>query len=115
MVMIFSNEKARRQLLEKGIVFTFRKKPHKLGKDWATDSYGGKKICDIDVVWRAKVCPLELDNLDLFTRNSGFETLNAWIQAIGEFGINPCDYGYLHEVRKVNSRKEEKNERKTTI
>ena len=47
MVVIFQSEKARRFLLENGVVFTFRsKRRKKLGEDWITDRRGGHKIAD---------------------------------------------------------------------
>jgi len=110
MVMIFQNEKARRQLLEKGVVYTFRKKPHKYGRDWATDRRGGKKICDIEVVWRTEASP---SMLHLFVKDSGFKSLREWKEAIRELGMRESDWGYIHEVKRTE-RKERKGRYSTS-
>lgn len=83
MVMIFQVQEAREQLLKKGRVFTFRaKNRHKLGRDWATDHRGGRKIANINVKLVAKVtCP---EMLWPYAYASGFESLDAWVAKITE-------------------------------
>lgn len=89
MVMIFQNPKARNQLLENGIVYTFRTKPHSLGKDWATDKRGGKKIADINIERMEMISGgyLIRDNtlrplLLKYLKESGFDTISEWINVI---------------------------------
>jgi len=94
-VMIFENPKARRQLLEKGLVYTFRKHPHKEGRDWASAYRGGPKIADIYVKVVGRMRPIDLAP---YVKDSGFDSLQEWIEAIRQFGIAPQEYGYLHEV-----------------
>ncbi len=48
MVISFSVKEARDQLMNKGVVYTFRwKKRKKTGKDWANAKRGTKKIADV--------------------------------------------------------------------
>ena len=98
MVMIFEHPAARRQLLEKGIVYTFRGRRHKEGPDWANAGYRGSKIADIEVLVVADMYPASLSP---WVQWSGFPTLTAWIEAIRDFGIDPEKRGWLHEVRRV--------------
>ena len=97
MVMIFQSEKARRFLLENGVVFTFRaKRRKKLGRDWITDRRGGHKIADILVEEEGKFKPQELD---LNVEYSGFNTLEEWIGEIKRLngGRLPSE-GWLYKV-----------------
>lgn len=98
MVMIFSNEKARHQLLKKKRVCTFRKSKRREGRDWATDHYGGKKIANIEVSLVSRCRPLDLY---AFVSLSGFKKFEDWIRVIQEFGIESQQYGYLYEVRRT--------------
>ena len=85
MVMIFQSEKPRKQLLEKGVVFTWRKMSiggRKLGKDWATDKRGGTKIADILVFSDENtVYPIH-SMLGLYIKYSGFDSVDEWINEI---------------------------------
>jgi hypothetical protein len=99
MVMIFQNEKARRQLLICGFVRTFRTKRRKLGKDWATDKRCGKKICDIEVVQELRITSwVELSG---YVRASGFDSLSQWLEAIKQLRAKMKNIrGWLYYVRK---------------
>ena len=102
MVIIFQNYKARKQLVHNGEVFTFRTKPHKLGKDWITDMRCGKKICDVEVVQCFKIN--NSDELKPFVNASGFETLTQWIDAIyllHKYKIHETIEGYVWFVTRV--------------
>jgi hypothetical protein len=98
--MIFADENARRQLLEKGVVYTFRTHPHKVGRDWATDKRGGKKICDIKVELVEEIrIPQQLIK---YCRDSGFKYTTDWWEAIHR--LNPKlkkIEGYLYKVTKL--------------
>jgi hypothetical protein len=98
--MIFADEKARRQLLEKGFVYTFRIRKHKVGRDWATDRRGGRKICDIDVMLVREIASPE--ELIPYVIGSGFNNAYEWVRAIRR--LNPKlrqIRGYLYRVAKV--------------
>jgi len=99
MVMIFANPLVRAHLLEQGLVYTFRQHHEKtddgirlkVGKDWATDKRGGKKIADINIT---PVTPIDCANMEQvltkYARESGFypdkETLsNFYTGGLGRF------------------------------
>lgn len=100
MVMLFENEKARRQLLKKGEVFTWRKKKRmkNFGEDWAAHKRGGAKIATIYISYFGKVLPRELGE---FVDRSGFKTLQEWIEAILKFN-KAEEEGHLYHVRNLN-------------
>ncbi len=101
MVMSFSNDKVRKQLLEKGLVYTFRiKKRHTEGKDWANDGRCKPKICDITVKFVKDVS--SINDLIPYAGDSGF--LHAWDWVCAIFKLNPKlkrIRGFLYEVRKI--------------
>lgn len=97
-VMTFSHPNARRQLLEKGIVYTFRKYRHREGKGWAAAFYRGPKIADIDIQVVGRYRPVDLAP---FADQSGFASLEEWIKAIQGFKIQPTEYGWLHGVTRL--------------
>jgi hypothetical protein len=86
-VTIFQVKEAREQLLNKGVVITFRAYNDrlKLGNDWATDKRCGKKICNI---YKSLIenCPhenmIEVSDLNPYVPLSGFKSLEDWIDAI---------------------------------
>jgi hypothetical protein len=100
MVMIFMVPEARQQLLEKGIVYTFRTKKHKEGKDWATDKRCGKKIADINVKLELNVeCPYELEP---YADRSGFKNVEDWWQRIlDKYGPEPTP-GFLYKATRLD-------------
>jgi len=102
MVMIFSDPLARAQLLNVGLVYTFRKKRRKrIGKDWATDRYRGSKLCDIFIEELGKK---KVNDLRPYVDHSGFERLSDWYGAIVRLnnGWNMSeDRGWFYRVRKL--------------
>lgn len=83
MVISFSHPLARGQLLEKGKVYTFRKKRRKkLGNDWANEGRLKPKMCDVHIEEVGSFKPSELGYWVPF---SGFSSLAEWIEAIVEF------------------------------
>lgn len=82
--MIFSSEKARRHLLEKGFVLTFRTlhPNRKLGKDWITNKRGGKKIADVLVFSEYGMVKPIPEMLKPYVRFSGFSSVDEWIEEI---------------------------------
>jgi len=113
MVMIFAHPKVRAYLLEHGRVYTFRKLHpktlngirRKMGKDWATDKRGGKKIADIEVTLIALV---DVENMELiltkYVKESGFtgcgkiEAETEWARAIGMFNPRGPPDGWIYKV-----------------
>jgi len=121
MVIIFSNEKARNQLLNEGFVYTIRKNRRKqfikmpedkqrMGYgviDWATDRRGGKKICDViiyeyDPVFRAPG-PYDINTLQDYVSHSGFGSLEEWIEAIHVYSPGLAK-GWMYSVCKYRRR-----------
>lgn len=80
MVMIFQSEKARKQLMGKGFVFTIRRPERKCGKDWATNKRGGKKITDIAIFTIDDSFSLTEQFLALYVVHSGFTSAKEWIE-----------------------------------
>lgn len=83
--MIFSSEKARKHLLEKDFVLTFRTlhpTGRRLGKDWATDKRCGKKIADILVFSEYRSFRPSPSSLALYVAYSGFDSVDEWIEEI---------------------------------
>ena len=100
LVMIFADENARRQLLSKGIVYTFRTHRRTEGRDWVTDRRCGRKICNIEVEFIKKVESKE--ELMAYVDESGFEHIWDWWSAIRK--LNPKMKkieGYLYKVTRI--------------
>jgi len=116
MVIIFSNEKARNQLLNEGVVYTFRKNRRKQFEkmpehrqrqgfavtDWATDKRMGKKITNVIINEYGphrleEPGPYSLDDLAPYTQWSGFNSLEEWKEAILEFSPG-LENGWLYKV-----------------
>jgi len=84
MVMIFQSDRVRKFLLEKGYVYTVRRRRHiEFGRDWATDRRGGRKIADISVT-KFDVIPRQglLKCLEPLVPDSGFNTVTEWVEEI---------------------------------
>jgi hypothetical protein len=101
MVIIFSSEKPRSQLLEHNLVATLRKKQHKVGKDWATSGRGKPKLVDVAISFERHV--INSRDLEPYVKDSGFASLKEWVTEY--FHLNPklMDVtGYLYIVVKLN-------------
>lgn len=103
MVMIFQSEKARKQLMEKGFVFTFRyiiiSDDRKLGKDWITDKRCGKKIADVIVSLASRpIFPIPM-SLIPYVFASGFDSVEEWVEEIKKYARD--DYGEIYCVVKI--------------
>ncbi len=97
MVISFSVKEARDQLLNNGVVYTFRWNKRKtVGKNWANEKRGGKKIADVNIELVGEY--LFLDLLLPYVNQSGFKTLNDWASAIMDMQKKPGHYGYLYKV-----------------
>ena len=97
-VMIFSSEKARKHLLEKGFVFTFRAKRRPTGRAWITDKRGGKKICDAFVF---EILKTDLLGLHHFTPFSGYDSWEEWVDDIFRLNRKRIYSGWLYYVEKI--------------
>jgi len=115
MVIIFTNDKARKHLLEKGYVYTFRRTytHRKLGRDWMTDKRGGSKLANVHIRLVAELRPVggmqAIDYLkdgrpllELFLKplvtGSGFSTASEWADAIKGFNHRPVTRGWVYQV-----------------
>jgi hypothetical protein len=104
--IVFSNETARRQLVEEGTVTTFRASDRTTGETWWRKSRTGEKEGDVRVMKVADVySPIQADDLAVWAAWSGFDTVDDWIDAIIEFHGSPVgDYdddlaGHVYSVR----------------
>lgn len=75
MVISFQLENVRNQLLKQGVVYTFRSKPHKEGKDWAQVRRGTPKIADVMITHE------DFSNAIFHINESGFKTFTEWCDA----------------------------------
>ncbi len=117
MVISFSDPLARRQLLEKGRVVTFRKTLRKQFlkgskswddaasgldlwiKDWANTGRGTKKIADVKIrlIGMVKIHKLR-EVLSRYVSLSGFETVEEWIEAIRRLNYGTLYHGRLPRI-----------------
>lgn len=80
MVISFTNTTAREQLLDHGMVHTFRLNRRKrTGKDWANKGRTLKKMADVYI---EEVGEFMIGALREYVPTSGFGSLAAWHQAI---------------------------------
>lgn len=115
--MIFAHPRVRAHLLEKGIVYSFRKDHPKtsdgvrkqIGDDWATDKRGGKKIADIHITPVDRLdSPPDIQILAKYARESGFypssipgktdSAMSAWVHAIKELNKDKPIHGWIYKV-----------------
>ena len=82
MVISFSLEKPRKQLLEKGYVYTVRKKRRKrTGRTWWNKGRLQPKEGDVDVSEMGEVQRYDLKG---YVEGSGFNTMKEWCEAIAD-------------------------------
>lgn len=87
MVIIFSSEEARAYLLVRGFVYSVRrKKRKKVGRDWMTDKYRGRKIKDVFTTYMGEKT---LSDLPPFASDSGFEKVLPWWDEIQRLAGRP--------------------------
>lgn len=124
MVISFSSEKARQQLLEKGYVYTFRKTRRKKfikaarhywriplknwgHIDWANEGRTKPSFADVIIF---EVGEFTIKKLGKYVHGSGFEDLEEWGQEIARLNrwdeVRAYDKGWLYKVILVP---EEKN------
>lgn len=96
--IIFADGTARSQLLEDQEVVTFRKSSRTTGDTWWRQSRLGPKEGDVEVEEIGQVSPLDRDQLEEYRELSGFETVEAWQQAIRELNGSLPSSGFLYRV-----------------
>jgi hypothetical protein len=94
----FSHRNARRQLINKGYVYTYRKNGReKTGKDWAGAEHGNSKICEVHV-HRIGIIT-SIGELFPYIEESGFSNFPEWEAAIQQLNKGaPLFPGYLYAV-----------------
>ena len=95
--IVFADEDARRQLVEEGDVVTFRTSKRTTGDTWWRESRTGPKQGDCRVELEGPVDPSDKSILMPYYREAGFESVEAWQDAIEELNGELSD-GYLYRV-----------------
>jgi len=101
-VISFSVPEARNQLLENGIVFTFRwTQRKKTGRNWANEKRGGKKIANVFIDEPRLI--ETVSDLDIYVPLSGFTTRQEWVKVIESMKNIPRDWrGFLYKVTLIS-------------
>jgi len=105
MVISFSVKEARDQLMNKGVVYTFRwNKRKQTGKDWANEKRLGKKIADV-FIDEPRLIEADSD-LALYVSQSGFKNVKEWFDVIMSMSKHLKQFnqthGYLYKVTRVS-------------
>ena len=98
MVIFFSVPEARNQLLNEGVVYTFRwNKRKNVGKNWANKGRLTSKIADV-YIDEPRLIESDSD-LALYVSQSGFKNVKDWIAVIMSMNkqFNQM-HGYLYKV-----------------
>lgn len=99
--IIFANETARGQLEEDGVVMTFRATSRTTGSTWWRESRTGPKRGDVLVMLEDEIDPRPPQSpLEEWVDLSGFESIEAWQDAIREMHGELPESGYLYRVVK---------------
>jgi len=86
--VIFSDPRPLRHLLKEGFVFTVRRRRKRIGRCWIAKSRHGRKICDGVIIPYAELGTVNSGNLltlRMVAKNSGFNTVDEWVDAIKKF------------------------------
>ena len=95
--IIFAHETARNQLLENGVVTTFRAEERTTGDTWWRDHRTGPKRGEVHVEHVAKLVPTE-DALEEFRTESEFATTADWRAAITDLNNGWTGMGHIYRV-----------------
>jgi len=112
MVISFSNDQARAQLMQEGMVHTFRiyRRARTQGKNWANSGRTTTKIADVYI---KEVGYYAVSTLRTFVATSGFGSLGLWWRAIQEENWSKLKKddmtarGWLYKVTKIPERLQE--------
>lgn len=96
--IIFADMTARTQLLAENEVVTFRKSSRTTGNTWWRESRLGPKQGDATVTEIGKVDPRDDSELSEYRELSGFDSVEAWQQAIQSLNGSLPSEGYLYRV-----------------
>jgi hypothetical protein len=110
-MIIFSNVKARNQLLNKGEVITIRQYQRGVGRGWATNKRGGSKIADVHITFIREFDggkPVTPADLAPYLEKTGFGSAAEWLQAASYYFDKPKTYNkiyraYLYHVAKLRN------------
>lgn len=106
-MIIFSNEKARNQLIRKGEVITIRQHRRDVGRDWATANRGEPKLCNVYITLLKKYenkGPLTPEEIQQHVGKSGFATPEEWLRATSYyFGKKGIYRAWIYHVRKLKN------------
>jgi len=95
--IIFANQTAREQLLQEGIVYSFRTNDRTTGDTWARPSRTGEKMADVTVEQVATLPNPSEEDLTDWANQSGFGTAEAWWNAIEDVHGIPAE-GYVYQI-----------------
>jgi len=98
MVIFFKHPLARRQLLEKGYVATFRTRRRRSGQDWAVDERR-RRIAEVWISDPITIRPT-VESLKRYVKYSGFPSVMSWLSAIKKLHKRVPRVGYLYFVLK---------------
>ena len=108
-VISFSVPEARNQLLENGVVYTYRWKRRAffekglgdLEHTWANE---GRHKPSIGYVWIEEIGQIEAneENLEQYASKSGFYNVAEWVLTIIELGLRAKRDGWLYKVTQVS-------------
>lgn len=96
--IIFANETARTQLETEEYVVTFRANKRTTGDTWWRESRTGPKRGDCRVEFVDECDPRTPATLGCYVAHSGFESIEAWQEAIGGLNGEVPETGYLYAV-----------------
>lgn len=94
--IIFSHPVAREQLVDHGVVTTFRTGTRTTGETWWTDGRGNAKRGDVTVRLCRSLEPTPRSLLE-YQPESGFATCRDWLQAIREIN-GATQHGRIYRV-----------------
>ena len=93
----FADETARNQLLESGVVTTFRAEERTTGDTWWREHRTGPKRGEVHVEHVANLVPT-VDALEEFRAESGFATAADWRAAIADMNNGWRGMGHIYRV-----------------
>jgi hypothetical protein len=95
---MFSDETARSQLVEEGVVVTFRTSERTTGETWWRKTRTGTKEGDCYITRLKTVDASQREQLAPYRRLSGFESVSDWQAAIRELNGDLSE-GILYRVQ----------------